>query len=260
MIGHYRVVFAGVESIRLYDAISYASNTASPWQLPAAPTGDYNDVVYGGNMVVAVGNGDIIIYSDDRGANWAVAHDGSFTTNDFHGVAHGDGLFIAVGGNIMYSTDGINWTESAYVPAATMRGIGFGGVSFVLVGPSSGRTGNPIILVTTDGESFNTGTSAVTESLNDVVYDPGDPFGRFIAVGNNGTIIYSDDVGASWVTVTSGTSSHLKGIAYGDGTLVAVGISSVAGGNSDSVYSTDHGATWSLLPSGYPMNDVTYTP
>ena len=46
--------------------------------------------------------------------------------------------------------------------------------------------------------------------------------GRFVAVGEDGTILTSPD-GVSWTRRTSGTSNRLEGVAYGNGLFVAVG-------------------------------------
>lgn len=46
--------------------------------------------------------------------------------------------------------------------------------------------------------------------------------GTFVAVGEDGTILTSRD-GRNWTRQTSGTSKDLDGVAYGNGTFVAVG-------------------------------------
>lgn len=46
--------------------------------------------------------------------------------------------------------------------------------------------------------------------------------GIFVAVGEQGTILYSID-GFAWEPRTSGTSMILSGVTYGNGTFVAVG-------------------------------------
>ena len=62
---------------------------------------------------------------------------------------------------------------------------------------------------------------------------------RFIAVGDAGRILYSDDHGSSWTQVTSGTTETLRD-ATGDnhGNCVVVGY------NGTVLYSEDSGLTW----------------
>lgn len=65
------------------------------------------------------------------------------------------------------------------------------------------------------------------------------------AVGENGTIVRTDDGGRSWTHASSGTAEHLVGIDFGDplnGT--AVGYSGTI------VRTTDGGATWTPQSSG----------
>ncbi|HEQ70943.1 MAG TPA: hypothetical protein ENN69_00500 [Spirochaetia bacterium] len=62
---------------------------------------------------------------------------------------------------------------------------------------------------------------------------------RFLVVGDSGTILVSDDSGATFQAVTSGTTATLRGAAAdADGHCVAVG----AGGTV--LYSADSGDTW----------------
>ena len=59
--------------------------------------------------------------------------------------------------------------------------------------------------------------------------------GRFVAVGGDGTIVYSDD-GISWQRVTdSGTSKYLVAVGYGNGRFVAVG---------ETIVYSDDGISW----------------
>ena len=71
--------------------------------------------------------------------------------------------------------------------------------------------------------------------------NPGEttPEDRFIAVGANGTIMYSDDYGQSFTTVDSGTTEILRDVAADDaGHVAAVGY------NGTVLYSSDYGLTW----------------
>ena len=61
-------------------------------------------------------------------------------------------------------------------------------------------------------------TSSYSTSVYAITYANG----IFVAVGNQGTILYSVD-GIAWEPRTSGTSMNLNGVTYGNGTFVAVG-------------------------------------
>ncbi len=62
---------------------------------------------------------------------------------------------------------------------------------------------------------------------------------RFIAVGGSGTILYSDDYGATWTGATSGNTEVLRDAACDeDGNCVVVGYDGIV------LYSEDKGLTW----------------
>ena len=68
------------------------------------------------------------------------------------------------------------------------------------------------------GTTWTQRTSGTGNELEGVAYGNG----RFVAVGNGGTILTSPD-GVNWTRRTSGTRSWLGGVTYGNGTFVAVG-------------------------------------
>lgn len=66
-----------------------------------------------------------------------------------------------------------------------------------------------------------------------------------IATGRNGTILRTNDAGATWTTQQSGTQESLFGVSFGDshnGTIVGV--------NGTILHSSDGGQTWSSQSSG----------
>jgi hypothetical protein len=66
--------------------------------------------------------------------------------------------------------------------------------------------------------------------------------GTFVAVGRNGTILTSPD-GVGWTQRTSGTSNHLNGVTYGNGLFVAVG-------ERGAILTSPDGVNWTLRTSG----------
>ncbi len=70
--------------------------------------------------------------------------------------------------------------------------------------------------------------------------DPQDPdTSRFISVGSNGAILYSDDFGESWTGVQSGSTEVLRDAeSDSNGRWVAVGY------NGTFLYSSDNGISW----------------
>ena len=76
--------------------------------------------------------------------------------------------------------------------------------------------------------------------------------GLFVAVGDNGTILTSDN-GTEWTARTSGTTENLNRVAYGDGRYIAVGE------NATYKYS-DNASSWSVscCSGNVHFNDIEY--
>lgn len=64
------------------------------------------------------------------------------------------------------------------------------------------------------------GCGARTE---DLVTPPTSRAGAFVAVGEGGAVLVSDDAALRWETVASGTAQHLNAVAAGAGRIVTVG-------------------------------------
>lgn len=90
--------------------------------------------------------------------------------------------------------------------------------------------------------------SGTTRSLWSVAFGGG----RFVAVGENGTIVTSND-GTTWITRSAGTTAWLVGVAYGNDQFVAVGDKGV-------VLTSNDGLTWSARSSGTTerLNGIAY--
>jgi hypothetical protein len=86
------------------------------------------------------------------------------------------------------------------------------------------------------------GKSDVTADLKSVVFGNG----RFVAVGENGTLITSPD-GFIWKKEASGTSFNLNDIEYGNGRYVVAG-------DSGTVLVSSDGITWERVVSGFSVN------
>jgi len=83
----------------------------------------------------------------------------------------------------------------------------------------------------------------------------------FVAVGGSGTIVVSRDGGSTWKLAKSPTSKYIRSIAYGDGTFVAVGGSSIDGNDKSVIaVSSDGGSTWKLAksPTSEYLKKVVY--
>jgi hypothetical protein len=274
------------------DAINWEQINLGPQGIPVRK---WLGVTYGNGIFVAVaqnsGTDPPIIISRD-GREWtAINVTTASLQQNWTAVAYGNGRFVAVstGGSpaaniIMYSDDGINWTNAtitnAYSPASLtpvpITSVGYRDGKWVaclqtnnqLPGPT--QASERILLSLDNGVTWTfqvtptNGLGAKTE-LYDVKYGNG----QWLAVGRYPTavpspvpqILRSVD-GVNWTNVagTDFSNVSLGSIAYANGTWIAIeGNNTKTGAGSQSQtfrYSTDNGLTWiqGTMPFGVPKN------
>lgn len=129
------------------------------------------------------------------------------------------GNTLAVGSNglIIKSTDGgATWQEKVSGTTNGLYGVAWG---YILGSSGWAVVGeNGLILTSTDGEVWATITPIVSESLYAITF-----VGIFMAVGDAGTLIVSDDLGATWEEKSSGTTEDLLDITAGSGIYTIIG-------------------------------------
>lgn len=127
---------------------------------------------------------------------------------------------------LLRSTDGTTWTQ---IYTGTIGEKVYAAEGKLIIYGYTTR-------VSTDGgASWVAPSMPGASALKDVKYRSG----RFVGVGNLGTIVYSDD-GMTWTVASSGTSANFVGIDYLNGKYVA------AAANGYMYYSTDSGVTWTM--------------
>ena len=118
---------------------------------------------------------------------------GQGLSQTLNGIAYGNGRFVAVG--------------------SSLTPTGVTGIGFVL-----SRT-NGIAVSSTNGIDWETKQLNVKQHLNAVIYANH----RFVAVGNAGTILWSDD-GSSWSNVSLPIAHNISAIGYGNLTNASNGL------------------------------------
>lgn len=212
--------------------------------------------------------------------NWHIRMDASAS----YGLGYGNGAYVTVGdfGDFMISSAGINWTSLTTGTNALLMGIAYGNgifaaagdVGTILTSPDSGVQWTPqtsgtqelLTAISYNGSGIFTAAgldgSILTSADNCVSWTR-----RYIATGIRyhfgissgggtsvvvgydglaflGTILTSDDNGATWIPRITGTNHYLWGVAYGNGIFAAVG----DGGTI--LTSADKGVTWAPRNSG----------
>ena len=128
---------------------------------------------------------------------------------------YGNGYYIVAGtsGQMIYSTDGVNWAQAESFTSDVITGLAYGNGRFIAV-DSNGK-----IFVS----SMPTKWTLVYENeliIESVRYINN----RFVSVGQGGFIATSQ-TGTEWKQLIPFTSNNLIDITYGNGYYVAVGAS-----------------------------------
>jgi len=252
-------------------------------------TANINDVAFGSNHFIAVGDGGRMAISTD-GHNWAMLNNNFPSGHPIHAIAFHAGWFIAGGGGgnmLRFRITGNAIAEQQLIPPGTSTGApgtpagqsGFAAneaIRGIAGGIMSGATVGAWVAVGDNGRisrmgllanGFSRVTSGTNAQLNDVAFANFNPGGgwsaTFVAVGNNGTMLRSTNVGTgtpgtTWAAVNASgfnTNQHIQGIAFGNGRFIAVG------GSNPNVTSHSNitAAGWTSGTAGtFPLYSVAY--
>ena len=280
-IANFNRLQSGIDSSR-FETIPLTEEVGRTWNKITAPADiSYNDIDYTPEGVfVAVGSTSGIHTSTD-GNNWTVSTTGTFGT--FKGVVGLSSEVVAVGGGgtIARSTNaastfGITTIYSrkqvGFIPSYTPRNISqslnaaaVGSYLFpnALTGIGTTVPHERVVVVGAAGTILYTepGLAGLTSSFvisnkfaTQDFHGVAYNDGTFVAVGNNGSIYRSTD-GETWAGVTTTSiTTNLKGIAYGSDKWIAVGAAGTI------ISSGDDGLNWSVVGAGgtFQLNGVHY--
>ncbi|MCX7745765.1 MAG: hypothetical protein N2645_02590 [Clostridia bacterium] len=203
-----------------------------------------NDVTYGNNMYVAVGENGLIKTSLD-GALWSLRD--SKTASRLNDVIWDGNRFLAVGANgtVLKSTDGINWTPVPSGLSTEIRGIQYGNGIYV----AACRYGE--IFTSHDAVNWTLRKEGVKtfpippggdQGLTDVIWT-----GKFfIAPGFNGAlrgVVNTSEDGITWKTIVAEDYTVFTGAACNDSIMTVVG-------NYGIIYTSNDGLNWVKRSSG----------
>jgi Photosynthesis system II assembly factor YCF48 len=237
-VGNNRVVLVSTDGVN-WTQRSIDVNATGPFT--------FYRVSYSNGLYVAVGNAGLVATSSD-GMSWNAT---VLNTSELNGITCGSGTFIIVGYNgvILTSPDGAEWTLRTSGTRYRFNGITYADGSFIAVGADYGHNGNGMILTSPDGITWTSTISGITNRFNSAAYADDKYGGLFVAVGDNGAILISQDK-TNWSIVESCTTMTLNKVIYEQGRFVAVG---------GAIITSSDGINWSQVstpesaipPSGF---------
>lgn len=170
------------------------------------------------------------IYKVHAQSDWTPQNSG--TTNDLYSATWTGDLFVAVGGIILTSPDGVQW--SSQDPGVSVASVCWSGNKLVAVG------GESTILTSPDGIQWTQRDIDTLCHLGGVIWT-GE---KFIAVGTK--ILTSTD-GILWDVVLHSTPAKYRDVAYNGKKFIAV--------NDEGLWATSSdGITWQENGPGSAMN------
>jgi hypothetical protein len=103
-----------------------SSNDGAVWSRvqPSGTTARLNNVLYGQDKFVAVGEGGTVVVSVDGGATWLPTTSNAGTAW-LHGLAYANGRWIATGqsGTVISSFDGIKWSKETTLTTSDLEAV-----------------------------------------------------------------------------------------------------------------------------------------
>lgn len=191
----------------------------------------------------------LVVTVTDPLDNWTQRTSG--TTAELYDITYGGGKLVAVGGSsgnrgaYRVSTDAITWSGGVLGGNIRFNAVAHDETNFIAAGYDYDfdiLAWVGVVYTSPDGSTW-TRRHFAGEELRDISFENG----VYVATGDTGTILRSTD-GLVWNSVSSGVTTNLQGVNYGDGGFVIVGASSSSKG-ATILKSTD-GLAWSDTSAG----------
>ncbi len=219
-------------------------------------SGDFTglqDVTWGDNLFVAVGNNKTVRTSPD-GISWTTRASNNPDWALF-GVAWGAGRYVAVGAGdsnqALISTDGVTWTPQTVASEfLVLESVAWGGGQFVAAGENGAVFSSP------DGITWTAQSNGIVAT--DIFYDISSNGSLFVAVGYSdadpyysANFITSQD-GITWTPQLLPYDQGAQSVAWGNGRFVAVG--------HQAILTSLDGLTWTVQRNSMDrLTQVTWT-
>jgi IPT/TIG domain len=199
-----------------------ASLDARLWTL-TSKFNSAHDVVWNGQLFVAVGNSSLIYTSPD-GLTWTLRTGPTALSIDLSATTASPSTLIAVGekGTILSSSDGTTWTERTSGTTKDLVDVTWTGNRFVAVGAQGA------VVTSTDGASWTLQAPPTPDSFTAVGATPSlIVAATFPFSGSQLQLLTSSDGGVTWTTAATDLGVFNE-IIYAGGRFVAAGFNTTA--------------------------------
>jgi len=257
------LAYVGVSNAPDYSA-SIISDNITNWSINkiANSTINVTDIRYAGGLYVITTNNvatplyistDGVTYTTTGGSNVHVQ------STSLNSVDYNNGVWVAVGENIVTSVDGYTWNETYALPHnGVLRSVHYvnntGFTGWLAVGNwTINNVTSSVILSSTDGFTWtliNDGiTTIITSATLNTVYSNND---LIIFAGTLGNLFTSTSPSA-YTQRTTGVSSAFNDVIYGNSLFVAIG-------DNGTIITSSNGTSWTVRTSNTTnnLNGITY--
>jgi len=223
------------------------SDDGTKWKKRRLPIPPLYGVTFGNRIFIAVGEYGTVLTSSD-GNSWN--QQPYLDTPWLMCVTYGNGAFVAAGGGIFTSPDGIVWTPASPVYPITgwFWGVIFANNTFVVVGGDDG------IMTSPDGSTWTAVKSAIMAPIGVAFAN-----NLFVAVGDDGIIASPDGETWSWRRNGSVVAERFHSVTYSQNTFVAIGSDKYM--NYGTIVTSPDGVTWVerlCTEYGLPLFSIAY--
>ncbi len=234
----YATTYAAGRFVVVGHGASVASSTNGvTWSSHSAPEGQWQSVAYGDAKFVALSavNSGLEEMTSGDGVHW-IAHAGP--SGQWTGITYGAGRFLAVSvsGQLVTSTNGINWVTTWVRSQFLLNSVAYGNGRFIAVDSAQGYA-----LISLDGFHWSFyPMSTIGTPWYAVSYGNG-VFSAFNPAGLSATSM----LGYVWVTHRTTVAQQMNASTFGCNTFVATGQDSR---HVNQVITSRLGATWLSSP------------
>ena len=111
---------------------AYSTNATSWTEVASGFTSDYYDIAYGAGKYVAISHNSMTNRYSTNLTTWTSSTIGSSTDN-WNAIIYENNIFVAISNTkIMYSTDGLSWTQASSLNDFKWRGLVYTGSKFIV--------------------------------------------------------------------------------------------------------------------------------